>query len=375
MRHGTTAVIFAMTLFLPAIGATQNDLANPSFDSNVSGWTAAIEVSLAWSSIDAELDPGSGSAQVGNQRSNSSDGAGISQCASSGVESGAEYDYGGQAFIPSGQYRTGPAQVGLRWYGGTGCTGSVLGSQPRSSTETEGSWVELGESGIVAPQGAASVLFLAFPTKYEAGGTRTAHFDDLYVRRTPLFADGFESGGTGNWSTTVMAFVTGLPYFDSSDIEYAGRTFCTDGNCPWGPGMHDGIDFVTATTLVPFRAACDGSVTMVDSFVTAMGNRQVNVIIELADSPGFGLVYAFEPMTPDLANLQEANIEVQVGSQVAVGDLLGRLVMAPAVGSHVHWGVVRDHQQVCPNPHLSAAVRSALLALVQEDEPTGRLCY
>jgi murein DD-endopeptidase MepM/ murein hydrolase activator NlpD len=375
MRYGTTAVVFAMTLFWAAPGAAQNELTNSDFDTDVSGWTAATEVSLTWSSIDAGLDPGSGSAQVDNQRSNSSDGAGMSQCVASGVVPGADYDYGGKAFIPSGQDRTGPAQVGLRWYADTDCAGYVLGSQPRSSTETEGTWVELGESGVTAPTGAASVLFLAFPTKYEAGGTRTAHFDDLYLRREVIFTDGFESGGTDEWSTTVMAFVTQVPYYDSGDIEYAGRTFCTDGNCPWGPGMHDGIDFVTGTSLVPFRAACDGTVTMVDSFVTGMGNRQVNVLIELSGSSGFGLVYAFEPMTSDPADLQEANIEVQVGSEVSAGDLLGRLVMAPAVGSHVHWGVVANHQQVCPKPHLTTAVESALLALVHEDEPTGKLCY
>lgn len=375
MRHGTAAVIFAISFLWTPEGTAQNDLTNSDFDSDSSSWTAEAEVTLVWSPIDAGLDPGSGSAQVGNSRSNSNDGAGMSQCVASGVVPGAEYEYGGKVFIPSGQDRTGPAQVGLRWYGDTACSGSVLGSQPRSQTETEGSWVELDDSGVVAPPGATSVLFLAFATKYEAGGTRTAHFDDLYVGETPIFADGFESGGTDRWSLTKLVFVTSVPYYDSSDIEYAGRTFCTDGTCPWGPGMHDGIDFVTASNLVPFRAACDGTVTMVDSFITGAGNRQVNVLIELTGTPSFGLVYAFEPMTQDPADQQKANIEVQVGSMVAAGDLVGRLVMSPAVGSHVHWGVVANHQQVCPEFHLSDDVRGILLALVQSDVPSGQLCY
>jgi murein DD-endopeptidase MepM/ murein hydrolase activator NlpD len=190
-----------------------------------------------------------------------------------------------------------------------------------------------------------------------------------------MFADGFEFGSTSEWSSTVMVFVTVTPYSDPDQIEYAGRTYCEDGSCPWGPGKHDGIDFVTGTDLVPFRAACSGTVAAVDSFVTGFGNRQVTVIIELEDMTGFGLVYAFEPMIPDIAGQQEANIEVEEGDEVVAGDLLGRLVMIPAVGSHVHWGVVSNHQQVCPRPFLTDGVESALLDLIREDVPTGEICY
>jgi hypothetical protein len=85
MRHGATASVFAMTLLAAAVGAAPNELTNSTFDTDASGREAATEVSLAWSSISAELDPGSGSARVDNQRSNSSDGAGMSQCVASGV--------------------------------------------------------------------------------------------------------------------------------------------------------------------------------------------------------------------------------------------------------------------------------------------------
>ena len=63
------------------------------------------------------------------------------------------------------------------------------------------------------------------------------------------------------------------------------------------------------------------------------------------------------------------------GEIVAAGDLIGRLVMSPAVGSHVHWGVVSNHQQVCPRPYLSDSVESSLLALIREDVPSGEICY
>jgi murein DD-endopeptidase MepM/ murein hydrolase activator NlpD len=172
-----------------------------------------------------------------------------------------------------------------------------------------------------------------------------------------------------------MPFVTAPPYDDWADIEIVGRVYCIDGSCPWGSGYHDGIDYVSATNLVPFRSACDGVVTSVDSFITGAGNRQVNVLVLLSEQSSFGLVYAFEPMTPDAANQQIANIFVQVGQQLSAGDLIGNLVRAPALGSHVHWGVVANHTQVCPLPFLSDAVETDLLGLIHRDTPGGQICY
>lgn len=357
------------------VAQSQIQLINPDFETDVTGWTAETDVTLQWSVIDVDNDPGSGSAEVTNSRPGPLDGAGMLQCVSGAVEPGASYDFGGAVFIPDGQSRTGEAQVGLRWYDGAGCTGSTVGDQPRRSTEVLNAWVRLVATDQIAPPGAASVLFLAFPSKVEVGGSLVAYFDDLHVGKTPVFADDFESGGTEAWSATVMPFVTVTPYYDWADIEIVGRVYCVSGNCPWGSGYHDGIDYVTANNLVPFRAACDGVVTMVDSFITGAGNRQVNVLMELENGKGFGLVYAFEPMTPDAANQQDANIFVQVGSQLAAGDLIGNLVRAPAVGSHVHWGVVANYTQVCPLPFLSDTVHTDLLDLIRRDTPGGEICY
>ena len=45
MRHVTIAAVFAVTLFWTARGAAGNDLTNPDFDSDVSGWSATVESS------------------------------------------------------------------------------------------------------------------------------------------------------------------------------------------------------------------------------------------------------------------------------------------------------------------------------------------
>jgi hypothetical protein len=359
---------------VPATHAT-NLLVNPEFDSDTAAWTPHNNVGLSWSPIDVVGHPASGSAEVSNASPGPFMGRGIEQCAPGPVVAGRSYDYGGWVFAPSGQVVNGEFMVGLRWYDGPGCSGSAVGNQPRASTSQLGTWVELQEDGVIAPPGAQSLLFLAFPSKDDSGGALVAYFDELFVRETPLFADGFEGGGFDAWSGLLYGFVTTTPYDNPSDIELVTRVFCVDGGCPWGDGYHDGIDFVTATNLVPFFAACDGEVTMVDSFITGAGNRQVNVILELVDTPGYGLVYAFEPMTPDAAGQQEANIVVQEGDLLTAGQLIGNLVRAPAVGSHVHWGVVAEHQQVCPEPFLAPAVSMALLDLIHRDWPGWLICY
>lgn len=375
MRYSVVVLLCAFGIAGRPVFGNDNMLVNPDFDSTVGGWTPHTDVSVYWNSLDGGGNPGSGSAEVVNASPDPSMGRGMQQCVPGAVVGGGSYDFRGRIFIPSGQTRTGNAQIGLRWYRGPGCTGGFVGNQPRRSTWSQGQWVQLSAEDQVAPDEAVSVLFVAFPSKVEAGGTLEARFDSLYFAGEPIFGDGFETGDTLVWSATNPPFVTTTPYFDSNGIELVGRVFCVTGDCPWGSGYHDGLDFVTASNLVPFRAACDGEVTAVESFITGAGNRQVNVIVELSNQPSFGLVYAFEPMTPDAGNQQDANIFVQVGTQLSAGDLIGNLVMAPAVGSHVHWGVLTNYQQVCPKHYLTSSTYNSLMDLIQRDTPGGEMCY
>jgi hypothetical protein len=174
----SSLVVAVIAIAAPA--AAQNMLTNNSFPANVAGWALDGSASVAWNSLDADGSPASGSALVTNSSPGASNGAGMYQCAGA-VIAGNSYDYGGRILIPSGQLTTGDAQVGLRFLDGAGCTGNTVGSQPRIQVGTTGSWQTATSTGNVAPAGAVSVLFLAFPSKVEAGGTLQAHFDNLYV--------------------------------------------------------------------------------------------------------------------------------------------------------------------------------------------------
>ena len=200
-----------------------------------------------------------------------------------------------------------------------------------------------------------------------------------------IFADGFSSGDVSGWSSSVgyipplIAFVTETPYHSDGDISRVSRVFCQSGNCPWNPPdqLHDGIDFVPVQDLVEFRSGCDGTVSAVDLYFNpGNGFYQGNVIIECSADPTGGLVYAFEPMSPDIAvgNDQMDQLEVDVGVPVAAGDPIGNLVVTDPA-SHLHWGVISEFTQVCPEPRLTPTVAAELLTLIQRDNPTWNICH
>jgi hypothetical protein len=128
---------------------------------------------------------------------------------------------------------------------------------------------------------------------------------------------------------------------------------------------------------VGFRSGCDGTASSVELYFNpGNGFYQDNVLLECSADPTGGLVYAFEPMSSDIGvgNLQMAHIAVNVGDPVSAGDHIGDLVVTgPA--SHLHWGVISEFTQVCPEPHLYPPVAVDLLTLIQRDNPTRNICH
>ncbi len=64
-----------------------------------------------------------------------------------------------------------------------------------------GIYLESDES--IAPTGALSAMVYVFTWQNLTGQPVRARLDDLDFSTTTLFRDGFESGGTGEWSSAV----------------------------------------------------------------------------------------------------------------------------------------------------------------------------
>lgn len=194
-----------------------------------------------------------------------------------------------------------------------------------------------------------------------------------------VYSDGFEAGSSWEWTTTLQTLLVATPYRNLADIDHVSGVFCMAAPCPWDPPdrLHDGIDFHPVADLVPFQAGCAGVVAVVDAFLNpANGYYQVNVILRCANDPRYGLVYAFEPISAQVADrdLQLANIFVQVGSPVAAGDLVGNLLRVDLAAAHVHFGFLDRWEQVCPDPFISDPVRTEILDLIHQDHPTWGIC-
>jgi hypothetical protein len=176
-RSSALAAASFLVAVAPLAADTGNLLTNGGFAASVAGWSEESQAVLEWSPVDGNGGAG-GSALVRNRSTGAGNGTGISQCAG-GVSGGLAYTYGGRVQLPAGQARTGFAAIGLRFYSGEECAGSVVGSQPRQNVfGADAAFVVLQESGVVPPA-ARSVEFVAFPSKVEAGGELIARFDDL----------------------------------------------------------------------------------------------------------------------------------------------------------------------------------------------------
>lgn len=359
-----------------------NLVLNSDLDSDVISWRPESPAWANWSPDDAAGSLDSGSIEIGNTHPNSSNGLGVTQCLPLVPIPGTAYSFGGKARIPGGQDRTGSANVGTRFYTGAHCTGAVVGPQPRRQTSIVDAWVELSRSDQEVPEGANSVMFLAFPSKVEAEGTLIAQFDDLFFEITMPFKDGFETGHSSAWALTVPAVITAVPYVDKTKILGISRVFCKSGFCPWVPpdAPHDGLDLTPTEDLVAFQASCDGEVFSVDAFPNQItGLYQVNVGIACGRDTIHGVVYAFEPASPDVADRdrQLANIVVAVGDTVNAGDFIGNLVRANPGGAHVHYGILSlgPIGQICPTPVFSSSVSADLLEIVHIDHPGWGFCH
>ena len=180
MRTRGLLIAAASTFLLASSALAQNNfVANGDFNTGAGSWSPST--SAVGIAFDAAFgNPSPGSMRLTNSSAGASLGAGVVQCLGA-VTQGRQYSWGGRMFLPSGQNRTGNLQIGLRWLSGPGCTGTAI-DQPRLSTSVFDTW-DPKSASEAAPAGSASVLFLAFPSKVEAGGALLGYFDGLFFRQ------------------------------------------------------------------------------------------------------------------------------------------------------------------------------------------------
>jgi hypothetical protein len=176
VRSPRTARLLLIALLLPSSRApAQNLLVNAEFDQDIAGWSCQqAGAACAWSSDDAEGDPGSGSGQVTREGAGSFRGE-IVQCVD--LPSAGSYRVGATLRTISDNGRNG--QLDVVWFDEAGCGGVQLHQDIIDAVPAALGWTPLDDV-LLAPDGAASLelTVIAFAMETES---QTVQVDAAFV--------------------------------------------------------------------------------------------------------------------------------------------------------------------------------------------------
>jgi hypothetical protein len=180
---GTTPVDLATThdLATPPDLVVVTLLANPGFDSGISGWSAEYGATAAWQPPpDALGSTTSGSILVTNTTVADASGtsmAGAAQCVP--ATGGASYRVSASARIASGQ-GAGTAQLAVQLFASSDCSDTALAAAMSSSLQTAGAWTMLSGS-VTAPATAHSLRVRLVALKQFRDAPFAAQFDNAML--------------------------------------------------------------------------------------------------------------------------------------------------------------------------------------------------
>ena len=195
------SMVLITVILISGMATAQTLVVNGDFDTNVAGWTE-LSIPLSWDgSSDWQGNPASGSALILNNAA-FADNSGAIQCVD-GIVAGEVYSLSAWLRVPSGQTGTGAARVFIWYYSEPGCAGTWVGESSTPVMAASDVWIGLSSGDTVAPATAQSVKVYLNNFKYTETGIYQASYDHVAFTLIGVFADGFESGDTTEWSASV----------------------------------------------------------------------------------------------------------------------------------------------------------------------------
>lgn len=176
-------VVVAALLAAAAPAAAQNQIVNPGFDSDLSGWTVipSPEYTVSHDPVMGAGAPGSARLDVNS--------AGplnhlvLQQCVT--AVAGTNYDFGVQFRFASGATPVPTAAVMVQWFADGICNNPDGAAFSTFSTNTPDVWQPLSATNITVPAGMGSALVFMLVTSTGAG-TSVAWYDDAYFGPNPI---------------------------------------------------------------------------------------------------------------------------------------------------------------------------------------------
>jgi len=184
----------------------QNLLVNPGFDNPdlLTDWTCTSGDGLAsWSTEDQSGSPDSGSMQHDVDGAANNAKIWCTQCVP--VTELASYAASAWHYWPDDPDVTqvGSTRLSVYYYSDIGCTLFIeVGANSTGTHSLLDTWYHLETDESIAPTGAMAALVYFITWQNFTGQPVRARLDELDFSTTILFRDGFETGGTGAWSST-----------------------------------------------------------------------------------------------------------------------------------------------------------------------------
>lgn len=196
MDHDYRKSLVLLAALAGAPASAQNIAINFGFDTNLDGWNTSdntpAEVSAQWNSLDANGASNSGSAQVDNISTGPNNGVTLHQCLP--ATAGQTYSFGGKIRVPApGLGANDAATIDAYWTSDANCLNNLSLDSTGFSPGLSDAWETQPPTQVVAPAGTNAVKIRARVSKFDAGGTLTAFFDDVYL-------------GPGTFPVTLQSF-------------------------------------------------------------------------------------------------------------------------------------------------------------------------
>ena len=189
----------------------------------------------------------------------------------------------------------------------------------------------------VAKKAAAAQTFVAGATAEDAATRDGYSVTEVKVAPVSEYASTSASTFTNDVAGTVQwPFATGVPISSGFGARHVS-------NCGFCSTFHNGLDFIPGSGS-PIQAIADGTVSAVTGPGGAFGNH-----VEIEH------VINGQKVTSTYSHMQTGSVQVSVGEQVTVGQLVGKVgSTGNSTGAHLHFEIHLGGVPVDPYPWLTA---------------------
>lgn len=191
---GNRAVLAASALALAGAGVAgdPDPLVNPGFATDLDGWTVLFGRPAAWSPLDVQAAPDSGSARVTNVLAPSNGGTPLTLRQCLPVPGGTGWLFAADVLLPAGEPVSTGGQLYVYGHDDAACGLGIIASASVTAFGSVDSWIPVAGQ-LSLPAGTRSIsISLGVRKDVGISAPASAHFDQVVLILDQVFVDGFD---------------------------------------------------------------------------------------------------------------------------------------------------------------------------------------